>query len=230
MSVLREMAEGIRIVATHPILRVLAITLALRTFFGNFFGVLYDIYGIRELGMTPGLLGITIACGGIGALIGALISSRLQKRFGLGKVLVGSMLIGSLVGFLTPLASGSLEQATIMLMIAQVVGDATMMIYLINALSLQQIVVPNHLLGRANASVGFVTEGIAPIGALVAGALGTGLGARGTLMIAVIGGLAAALWLARSPVRHLEGYELPAEAQEAAETTARAQSEVETAL
>jgi predicted MFS family arabinose efflux permease len=228
-SVFREIAEGIHTVAANPILRVLAITLALRTFFGNFFGVLYDIYGIRELGMTPGLLGITIACGGIGALIGALISSHLQKRFGLGKVLIGSMLIGSLVGFLTPLAGGSLATATIMLMIAQIVGDASMMIYLINALSLQQIVVPNHLLGRANASIGFLTEGIAPIGALVAGALATSLSARSTLLIAVIGGLATALWFARSPVRHLEGWELPADPQPDVEMAARAQSDVEMA-
>lgn len=232
-SVLREMAEGIHTVATHPILRVLAITLAVRTFFGNFFGVLYDIYGIRELGMSPGLLGVTIACGGIGALVGALVASRLQKRFGLGKVLIGSTVLGVPFGFLTPLASGSLEQATIMLMISQVVGDCLMMIYLINALSLQQIVVPNRLLGRANASVGFLTEGIAPIGAVVAGVLGTSLGARSTLLIAVIGGLALALWFARSPIRHLrdlEGYDLPDDGQAAGGAATHAASGLETAL
>jgi predicted MFS family arabinose efflux permease len=221
-SVLREMAEGIRTIAANPILRVLAITAAVDTFFGNFFGVLYGIYGIRDLGMTPALLGVTIACGGIGALVGALIASRLQRRFGLGRVLVGSLLIAGLNNLLIPLAGGSLAQATLLLMFSQVVGDTAMMVYVINSLSLQQIVVPNHLLGRTNASVGFLTQGIAPVGAVVSGALATSLGARSTLLIAVVGMLVAALWFARSPVRHLEGYELPAEAlaDEAAEAVA----------
>ena len=54
--------------------------------------------------------------------------------------------------------------------------------------------------------MGFLAQGIAPVGALIAGALATGIGARGTLLIAVLGFIAIAIWLSRSPVRHLEGY------------------------
>lgn len=207
-SIRREIAEGIRVIAGDPVLRALAISLALRSFFGNFYGVLYDIYGIRELGLTPGILGVLIAGGGIGALAGALLASRLQKRFGLGRTLVWSLLVSALVGFLTPLAGGSVVQASAMMIAAQIIGDGAMMVFLINSLSLQQIVVPNHLLGRTNASFGFLAQGIAPFGALIAGALATGIGARSTLWIAVIGILIAAVWVSRSPVRHIEDFEL----------------------
>jgi len=205
-SMWREIVEGVRVVGQNPILRTLAIIMALRSFFGNFYATLYDIYGIRDLGLTPGLLGFVIAAGGVGTLIGALVASRLQKRFRLGSVLIGSLLLNAVIGLLHPLAGGSVLLASTMLIIPQVIGDGAMMIYLINSISLQQMVVPNHLLGRTNASFGFLAQGIAPAGALISGALATSLGARGTFWIAALGWLAAALWFSRSPVRHLEGY------------------------
>ena len=215
-SMRREIVEGVQVVAQNPILRTLAITMALRSFFGNFYGTLYDIYGIRDLGMTPGILGFVIAGGGIGALVGALLASRVQKRFGLGKTLIGVSILSSVVGLLTPLAGGSVLLASIMMITAQIIGDGLMTIYMINAISLQQMVVPNHLLGRTNASMGFLAQGIAPVGALIAGALATGIGARSTLLIAVLGFIAIAIWLSRSPVRHLEGYGIADEAVETA--------------
>ena len=205
-SVRREIAEGIGVILHDPVLRTLAIALALQSFFGNFYAALYDIYAVRELGMSAGLLGVTIAAGGVGALIGAFLADRVQKRYGLGKTLIGASLIGGVFAFLTPLAVGSPEVAALMLIGAQIIGDGMMMVYMINAISLQQIIVPDHLLGRTNASMGFLAQGVAPVGALIAGGLGAALGARGTLLIAVIGGLAIALWVSRSPLRQVADF------------------------
>ena len=205
-SVRREIAEGIGVITGDPVLRTLALALALRSFFGNFYAALYDIYAVRELGMSAGLLGVTIAAGGVGALIGAFLADRVQKRYGLGKTLIGASLIGGVFGFLTPLAVGSPEVAALMLIGAQIIGDGAMMVYMINAISLQQIIVPDHLLGRTNASMGFLAQGVAPVGALIAGGLGAALGARGTLLIAVIGGLTIALWVSRSPLRQVADF------------------------
>ncbi|HVU10561.1 MAG TPA: MFS transporter [Phototrophicaceae bacterium] len=203
-SIWREIAEGVRVVARDPLLRSLAICFSLRSFFGNFYATLYDIYGIRDLGLTPSLLGIAVAGGGVGALIGALLTERIQKRFGLRTTLIGAFLLSSFIGVLTPLAGGSVALATLMLIMAQIISDGAMMVYWINALSLRQMIVPNHLLGRTNASFGFLEQGIAPLGALIAGALATSLGARATLWIAVLGGIASAIWFSRSPVRQLD--------------------------
>lgn len=213
-SVWAEIREGVGVVAASPVLRTLAIALALRSFTGNFYGVLYDIFGIRDLGLTPSLLGLAIAAGGIGALLGALLSSRVSKRFGLGRTMIGCLLVSGAVGLLTPLAGGSQTLATAMLIVPQIVGDGAMMVFWINSISLQQMVVPNHLLGRTNATFGFLSEGVGPAGALIAGALATALGARTTLLISVLGGLATAVWFSRSPVRHLQSFELPEAADE----------------
>ncbi|MFN8528070.1 MAG: MFS transporter, partial [Anaerolineae bacterium] len=84
---------------------------------------------------------------------------------------------------------------------SQIIGDGAMMVYWINEISLRQMIVPTHLLGRVNASFGFLGEGVAPFGALVAGALGSTLGVQPALWISVTGILCTALMIAASPVR-----------------------------
>ena len=58
------------------------------------------------------------------------------------------------------------------------------------------------------ASMGFLAQSIAPIGAVLGGTLATVIGVRLTLLVAVLGGLTVALWMLRSPLRHLERYSL----------------------
>ena len=58
---------------------------------------------------------------------------------------------------------------------------------------------PKRLLGRMNASVRFVVWGVMPIGALIAGALGTWLGVVPTMWIAAIGQLLSCLFVVTGP-------------------------------
>jgi hypothetical protein len=69
--------------------------------------------------------------------------------------------------------------------------------------SLRQALAPEALRARINATMRFAVWGTIPLGALLGGALGSALGLRPTLWISAIGGLTAALWLLRSPVRSL---------------------------
>jgi hypothetical protein len=68
---------------------------------------------------------------------------------------------------------------------------------------LRQAVIPHHLLGRANAGLNFLAHGITPLGALIAGLLGTLIGLRLTWLIGGVGVTLAGLWLVFSPVRGL---------------------------
>lgn len=207
-SALREALEGLATIAHDPILRTLIIGLSLRSFFGNFFATLYSLYAVRDLGLSPALLGIVVSAGGIGALIGAVTAGRVQSRLGLGRTLTWMLLAGAIANLLIPLAAifASPLAAALVLIAAQIVGDAVMLIYGINEISLRQTIVPDRLLGRTNASFGFLEQGIAPFGAIVAGALATVIGSQMTLGIAVTGFLITALWMLRSPLRHLRAY------------------------
>lgn len=203
----REIMEGLRVGLGHPVLRALVGTESTSAFFGNFFGTLYSLYAIRELGLGAAALGVTITFGGIGDLAGAFLASVLPRRWRLGNILIGSLVIKSGASMLIPIAGGPPWMAMLLLMMAQLFGDGARMIYDIHAVSLRQTVTPDHLLGRVNASLQFIIAGLGPMGAILGGILAETLGIRTTLAIAVLGGLGASVWLVFSPIRKMA--ELP---------------------
>jgi hypothetical protein len=66
-------------------------------------------------------------------------------------------------------------------------------------ISLRQLLCPDHLLGRMNATGRFLAWATLPVGGLAGGALGTALGLRTTLWLAAAGLLLSWLWLVLSP-------------------------------
>lgn len=200
-SLRAEVVEGVRAIWHHPILRVLVESAAIRSFFGGFFGALYGLYVLRELGMTPAMLGILVATGGIGSLLGAAVAGPAARRYGVGRVLIGALILSALTNLLIPLAHGAGLLALAMLIASQIVGDLGWTVYAINAISLRQTVTPDRLLGRTVASSDFVVGGCAAVGLLVGGGLGGLIGLRPALWLASLGILGGTLWLSLSPIR-----------------------------
>lgn len=205
----REIAEGVRAVIHDPVLRALTLSLATQEFFGAFFGVLYGLYAIRELGLGAALLGLTIGVGGLGAVLGALLAGPATRRLGLGRTMIGALLLGTASALLIPLARGPLWAATGMLMAGQLVGDSLRTVYDINDTSLRQAIVPDRLLGRVSATTQLLSAGLSPLGALLGGVLGQAAGPRTTLFIAAAGLMVSTGWLVASPVRRLKGWSHP---------------------
>lgn len=198
-----ESLEGLLYVLKHPLLRVLAGSAGMFNFFGMFFATLYALYVIRILGIAPFLYGLLIAAGGLSGLVGAAIAGRVVRRLGLGLAIGGGLFMYGFVGLLVPLAHGPVTVAAAILFTSQLVGDVTVSVYLIAELSLRQMLIPHHLLGRANAGILFLTRGVGPLGALLAGILAARAGVRPTLFIAVLGVMMAGLWILLSPVRRM---------------------------
>lgn len=92
----------------------------------------------------------------------------------------------------------------ILLFTIQLLGDIFWSVFLINVTSLRQATIPGNILGRASASLDFVGEGAAPIGALVGGALASLIGTRFTWLVGAGGILLSVLWLVFSPVRKIK--------------------------
>jgi predicted MFS family arabinose efflux permease len=208
--ILRELQEGLRLALGNPTLRALAGGAGTLAFLGNFFAALYGLYAIRVLGMGPAILGITIAMGGVGSMLGAALAKPAAKRFGLGRALMLSLVLGSCASMLIPLARGPLPVAVAMMMAAQVFGDCFDTVCSVNETSLRQAITPDRLLGRMNATVGFIADGAGPMGALVGGFLGGVIGLRPTLALAALGGACAAAWLFASPIRRLQDHPVAA--------------------
>jgi MFS family permease len=203
MSIWHELVQGLHEVLKNPLLRSLAGGVGAFNFFGNFVGALYALYVIRELHAAPIFLGFLIATGGVSALVGAFIAERVVRRFGLGLTAGATLFIYGATGLLIPLAAGPTAVALSFLFTSQLAGDASVSIHLIAEVSLRQSIVPGNMLGRTNASLQFLSQGVAPIGALLAGILGGLIGLRLTILIGVIGVMAAGALLLLSPIRKI---------------------------
>jgi predicted MFS family arabinose efflux permease len=212
-SMLREALEGLRAVSGHPTLRALLGAEATLSFLGNFIGPLYALYAIRELGLSPAALGLTIALGGVSSLVGALLAEATLSRFGLGATLVSMLALISATTLLLPLAASFKGLGFLFLAIGQLLGDGLHTIYMIHAISLRQAVTPDRLLGRVSASMELVSKGVAPLGALVGGVLGAAFGVQTALFVAALNGLLASLWIAASPVRRMRAPPEPSDLQ-----------------
>lgn len=203
-SVWTEIGAGLRAVSGDARLRALAGAAATSNFFGGFFGALYSLFVIRDLNLGPAVLGLLVGVGGIGALFGAFIVTRITRRFGMGRTLIGAVFFAASLQVLTPLAGGPPLLAAGMLFVSQIVGDVAWAVQAINERSLRQSITPTPLLGRVNASTQFLVGGVGAMGLLVGGLLGEVIGVRSALGIAVAGGMLAGLWLLFSPVRWMD--------------------------
>jgi MFS family permease len=196
-----EIVEGLRLVRHDRILLPIALRSAVAHVAGSFYGVLYTIYLIDDLHLSPFLLGIVISAGGVGSLVGSLFAARAIRRFGLGPALIWTATGAAALGILTPLAQGPVLLATIMVFIPQLFGDGLQTIEGVAELSLIQGLSPDRLLGRVNATLEVLSHGIAyPIGALSAAAIAGVIGVRGGIALGWAGMAVSILFLVLSPL------------------------------
>src|SRR5262249_27921317 len=151
--ILHEIREGLAVVRRSAILRAMALAHAANHVLWGVFSTTYYLFAINELGLGPVAIGLLAGLGGIGAFVGAAGAPRIVKRIGAGR----SMILG-LVGFTVgsafiPLApSGAVAIATAMLVLQQLVGDGTGVLYDIVETSLTQSIVEGRVLGRVDAT------------------------------------------------------------------------------
>ena len=197
----QEIAEGLALVRRHSLLLPLTLRSVIAHVAGSFYGVLYTIYLIQDLQLSPLLLGIVVSAGGVGSLVGSFLASRVIGRLGFGPALIWAAIGASMVGVLTPLAGGPLPLAVLMVFLPQLIGDGLQTIEGVAELSLIQGVVPDRILGRVNATLEVFSHGIAyPLGALLAAALAGWIGVRGGIAIGWAGMALSILLLVLSPL------------------------------
>lgn len=200
-AIRHEIAEGLQLVRRHPVLVPLTLRSVIAHVAGSFYGVLYTLYLIDDLHLSPLLLGIVVSAGGVGSLVGSLFASRVIGRVGLGPALIWTATGAAVLGVLTPLAGGPVLVATLMVFIPQLVGDGLQTIEGVAELSLIQGVIPDRILGRVNATLEVFSHGIAyPLGALLAAALAGWIGVRGGIAIGWAGMAVSILLLVLSPL------------------------------
>jgi len=215
--IVREIVEGLSVVRRHALLFPLAASSVTNHFFGSFYAALYSLYLLNDLGLTPFLLGVVISAGGVGSLAGSVFAGRVIRRIGIGRAIVVLFIASSAIGVLTPLATGPLFLATLMVFLPQLIGDGLQTIEGIASVTLRQAVTPDRLLGRVNATLDVLDHGVAPLGAIVGAAIAEAFGVRTAIAVGWIGMVSGVLFLLFSPLPRLISV-VPAPAEEAAAT------------
>jgi MFS family permease len=204
----QDLQVGMRAVFEHPLVRPIVRSLMVWSVAGGFFAALYPLLVMRTLALPESTYGLIVAVGGIGSLGGALLSRRLVRAIGLGRMLIATAVLSLAAGVLIPLAHGSRPMVLAFLSGHQLFGDGFAVAFTIQAVTLRQTVLPAPLLGRANAAILVSTIGILTLAALAAGGLAQLVTIRQAVWVGTVIGLLAPLLLL--PLRHLR--EMPSAA------------------
>jgi MFS family permease len=212
-----KLKEGLRFVLGNPNLRAQAGCTGTSNFFFSVAFSIYIVFAVRELALSPGVIGIIFSIGATGSLLAAFLATRLSRRFGIGPTTIA---VTALQGPAVLLAAFAPEgnDAIPFLVASQLVLAFAIVVYNVVQVSYRQAICPARFQGRMNSAMRFIVWGTIPLGTLTGGALGTLVGLRETLVVGAIGGGLSFLWILLSPQRHLQ--ELPEPATEAGEPQA----------
>jgi MFS family permease len=197
----REVATGARYVLADPLLRVLTIAPAAGNPFFTGIHALTILFLVRTVGVQPGVVGLLLAAGSLGGIVGALVARRVGRILGTARALWLPMALTTPAAVLIPLTEDGARLACFVVGIF--VLEAGILIYNVTITAWRQAYVPPALIGRVVATMRFLLFGTIPLGGLVGGALAGWLGVREAIWVLVAGNLLMPLLLILSPLRML---------------------------
>jgi MFS family permease len=208
-SMRRELREGLEYLVRHRYWRPISITTAGSNFFWTMSWSILIVYSVRELDLSPAVIGLMFSLGSVGGLLGAFVGKPVSARFGVGPTIVASAVLFGPALMLVPLAPQSFPVPLIVASL--VLAGAGAVLYNISAISLMQTLTPDRLLGRLNASRRFIVWGTIPLGSLAGGTLASVVGLHPTLWVGAIGASVCFIPVAVSPLRHI--HDMPTDSE-----------------
>jgi predicted MFS family arabinose efflux permease len=172
-------AGGVRWIRGNPVVRTMLLSTATINLFAFIGNAVLVLYASRTLGLSPALIGFVFGAGAIGGVIGAATFGRVERRLGLGRAVV-------FASFAFPLSMLLYPVAVLWLDIS------------IGAVFAQEI--PDQLRSRVAGAYRTVNYGVRPLGAILGGLLGAGIGLRNALWISAGGAICGAFLKLRPTV------------------------------
>ena len=186
-----DIAEGLRFLWRHSVLRALAImtgvfNLASNAAFAVF--VLYAVGPTSPMKLTEPQYGILLTSLAIGSVAGSFVAAPLERRVGRARTIAIAMIGPALTVGVPALTSNVWAIGA-----AFFFGGATVMIWNVIVVSFRQRATPDRLLGRVNSAYRLVAWGTMPIGAAIGGGLAQVFGV--TAVFAVMTAVVLSMYL-----------------------------------
>jgi MFS family permease len=169
-----DIAEGIRWLRGHRLLRTLAVLLGLANGASAMANATFVLLAIEELGASEQTFGLLLAAGGVGSVVGGLVGERVVARVGAGGTLFAAAL---LTGVVIPVAIGSSSEWVLAGALFSVQGFF-IVLWNVVTVSLRQQLIPAQLFGRVNSVYRFLGLGMMPVGAVAGGLIAGAYGLR----------------------------------------------------
>jgi MFS family permease len=194
-----EISAGLRLVAGDPYFRVLLVYGAVGNLALTGWQALEVVFLVRDVGASSAMVGLLLALIGLGGVGGAVVARTIAGRCGTAHGLLMCALGTAPFGLLVPLTGPGPRLA--LFAVGGTTVSAGLVASSIIVRSFRQLYCPAPLLGRLTATMSTVAYSAIPLGAFLAGTLGTLLGSRDALWV-MTGALAAsATILLVGPIR-----------------------------
>jgi MFS family permease len=205
----RELSDGVKWVFGNRVLRPLALLAPFTNFSLTCVQTLFLLYGVRDKGLNAASVGLIFSASSVGALVGALASKALMRRYRFG-VVYGLALAGIYAGpLLIPLAGGSRPLVIGMFILSLLISYFGSGLSNVMQISLRQTCTPQSLMGRMNAAFRTLLFGGGALGGLAAGLIGGVMGLRAGLVLVAVCSAAMLVPIALSPVVRLRAIPAP---------------------
>lgn len=202
--ILTEIRVGLGLVRHDPILRAFAVAQMSLAALWGVFGAIWFLFVLDELGLSPAVLGVIAAVGGASSFIGAVVAERATRRWGIGPVVIGAMVLAAVGNAFIPLAPSGLPLVAIACLVAQqLIADSAVTVYDVTDVSVRQSIVHDRALGRVTSTFDVAAVMAQLVATLAAGVLAESIGLRAAAWLAPFGGVVGAVVLWFSPVRGL---------------------------
>lgn len=185
-KLVREIRDGIRWIYRGSKLAALAYS-GHGWFVGNaVIGVVVAPYALVTLRLTPAQYGLIGALGGVGAVVGAAVTTRLGRRLGTGRIIIVCHVITT-ASVLVMVAAGGGEWRSVAVLGAGV-GLYGLAMGMSNSheMSYRQLLTPDELQARTNTTLRSLNRAVMVVVAPVAGFAADAWGIRPTLLAAAV--------------------------------------------
>src|ERR1700675_3481077 len=177
-SPFEHIAEGFRFVSNTAPIRLLLLLLGLVSLVAMPYSVLMPVLAKQILHGNARTLGVLMGATGVGALGGALVLASRTSLKGLGRLVMITC-----ASFGISLILFSLSRWYVLSVILMLPLGFSLMVQMASSNTLIQTMVPDRLRGRTMAVYSMMFMGMAPIGALISGALADHIGAPWTVTL-----------------------------------------------